>query len=310
MRFQGACRPEIASHPDAGLTELANAQWGVVARWQLPAIGVTLSMLKTRIARGSMTRLHRGVYVVGHSRLTPHGHALAAVLAAGPGAALSHRSAAWLHGIGARGGRSDVTTTARAAGAASFRVHRTTVLTASDLTTVEAIPVTTVARTLVDLAGVVSHERLRKALSEAERMLLIDMCELARARERTRTRNGPGHARLQAVLAEHAAHGAQIDRSKLERRFVALARRAGLPLPRLNLWIDGMEVDAVWPRERIAVELDSWEFHRHRRAFQHDREKGNALTAAGWTVLRFTHHDIADRPAEVAAQLRHFVAPG
>lgn len=293
------------------LTELANSQWGVVARWQLADVGVTLSMLKTRVARGSLTRLHRGVYAVGHRRLQPQAHTLAAVLAVGPGAVASHRDAAWLHGL--RPGnhrRADVATTRRGvAGTDRIAVHRTAVLTAEDVATVKGIPVTSVARTLVDLAGVVARDELAKALSEAERLRLLDMGPLTAAIARTAQRSGPGRARLLAVLDEHAAHGAEFDRSELERRFLALTVQAGLPRPRLNHWVDGMEVDAVWPAPRIAVELDGWEYHRHRRAFQRDREKTNALTAAGWTVLRFTHHDVTRRPAEVAAQLSPLVSP-
>lgn len=291
------------------LVELANSQWGVVARWQLESIGVTLSMLKTRVARGSLTRLHRGVYVVGHRQLRPQAHTLAAVLAVGPGAVASHRDAAWLHGL--RPGnhaRTDVTTTRR--GVAShgrIAVHRTSALHAEDVTEVDGIPVTTVARTLADLAGVVPPDHLAKALSEAERLLMLDMRALERAIERTRTRTGPGLTRLRAVLADHAAHGVEHDRSRMERRFAALVREAGLPRPRLNHLVEGVEVDAVWPRERVAVELDSWSFHHHRRAFQRDREKGNALAAAGWTVLRFTYRDVTERPREVAARLSPLV---
>jgi len=269
-------------------------------------------MVRARLARGSLTRLHRGVYVVGHRRLQARAHTMAAVLAVGPGAVASHRDAAWLHGL--RPGnhrRSDVTTTRRGVrGSEGIAVHRTTVLSADEVTAVDGIPVTTVARTLVDLAAVVPRDHLAKALSEAERLQLLDVRALERAMERTRTRARSGQARLRAVLADHAAHGVQLDRSQLERRFAALLRDAGLPRPRLNHVIEGVEVDAVWPRERVAVELDGWQFHRHRRAFQRDREKGNALVAAGWTVLRFTHRDVAERPAEVAAQLSPLVRSG
>jgi predicted transcriptional regulator of viral defense system len=294
------------------LVELANSQWGVVARRQLGSIGLTPTMVRDRLARGSLTRLHRGVYVVGHRQLRPQAHTLAAVLAVGPGAVASHRDAAWLHGL--RPGnhrRADVTATRRGVGSSDrIAVHRTTALHADDVTEIDGIPVTSIARTLVDLAAVVPRDHLAKALSEAERLLLLDMRALDRAIERTRHRTGPGHARLRAVLADHAAHGVEHDRSKLERRFAALVRDAGLPRPRLNHWIEGVEVDAVWPRERVAVELDSWTFHRHRRAFQRDREKGNILTAAGWTVLRFTYRDVTERPREVAAQLGPLVRAG
>lgn len=234
------------------------------------------------------------------------------MLAVGPGAVASHRDAAWLHGL--RPGnhaRSDVTTTRR--GVASndrIAVHRTSPLDAEDVTEVDRIPVTTVARTVVDLAAIVPHDHLAKALSEAERLRLLDVRALEAVMARTRTRAGSGHARLCAVLADHAAHGVAHDRSKLERRFAALVRDAGLPRPRLNHVIEGVEVDAVWPCERVAVELDSWEFHRHRRAFQRDREKANALTSAGWTVLRFTYRDVTERPGDVAARLGPLVAPG
>jgi len=290
-------------------TELANAQWGVVARRQLAPLGLTATMVRDRIERGQLTRLHRGVYVVGHRRLTAHGRALAAVLAAGPGAALSHRDAAWLHGLGSLpSGRVAVTRAGRAPSTATIAAHGTTTLTDADVTTVDAIPVTTVARTLVDLASVLPVDRLATAMSEAERRYLLDVNELLAAAERTRARRGPGHARLHAVLADHAEHGAQHDRSRMERRFLALTRAAGLPGPRLNAWIEGAEVDAVWSRERVAVELDSWEFHHHRRAFQRDREKGNELTAAGWTVLRFTWRDVTRRPEAVASQLRRVLS--
>jgi len=291
------------------LTKLANQQWGVVARRQLAALEVTPAMVKARVARGSLTRLHRGVYAVGHRRLTPRGRALAAVLAVGPGAALSHRSAAWLHELAPLPQRRiEVTTAARATAGAAIDLHRSTALDARDLTVVDGIPVTTLARTLVDLASVVPRDRLATAVAEAERRLLLDVDALTAAIERTRGRRGPGHARLRAVLADHAAHGIQLDRSELERRFLALVRRADLPRPRLNHVVGGLEIDAVWPARRLAVELDGWAFHRHRRAFQRDRDKGNTLAAAGWTLLRFTHRDVAGRPEAVASQLRRVLA--
>lgn len=256
--------------------------------------------------RGSLTRLHRGVYAVGHQQLRARAHTLAAVLAAGPGAVASHRDAAWLHGLRPGGhARSDVTTTRRGATSTpAIAVHRTTVLPPEHVTTVDGIPTTTVARTLVDLADHLAPDHLAKAVSEAERLQRFDLHALHEAMNRTEHRNGPGHARLRAVLADLATHGTDDDHSKLERRFADLIRRTDLPRPRLNHWIDGLEVDAVWPGHGIAVELDSWEFHRHRRAFQRDREKANTLTANGWTVLRYTHRDLTTRPDQVVAQLR------
>lgn len=277
----------------------------MVARWQLGAIGLTLSMLKTRVARGSLTRLHRGVYAVGHRQLRLEAHSLAAVLAVGPDAVASHRDAAWLHGL--RPGnhrRSDVTTTRRVRSTDRIDVHRTTVLTPADVTIQGGVPVTTVARTLVDLAGVVPRDHLAKAVSEAERLQRFDPRAVEAALDRTRQRSRPGRAAIESVLDEHRAHGLQLDAETLERLLLALVTAHDLPRPLIRHMVDGREVDACWPRALLAVELDGWEFHRHRRAFQRDREKSNVLTAAGWTVLRFTHHDLTQRPAYVAGQLR------
>lgn len=267
-------------------------------------------MVRDRLARGSLTRLHRGVYAVGHRQLRFDGHAVAAVLAIGAGAVLSHRDAARLHGIRPSNRRRlDVTTRRRGVASTSrIDVHRTTVLTPGDVTRIERIPVTSLARTLVDLAGVVPPDHLAKALSEAERIHRVDVGAIEAALDRLRHRNGPGNARLEAVLADHDARGLELTRRELEHRFLALVGDGGeLPRPRTNAMIDGMEVDAVWPAARVAVELDGWEFHRHRRAFQNDREKANALTTAGWTVLRFTHYDVVHRPAHVREQLRRVV---
>jgi very-short-patch-repair endonuclease len=276
----------------------------VVARWQFGEIGVTLSMLKTRLARGSLAPLHRGVYAVGHRQLRPEAHSLAAVLAAGPGAVASHRDAAWLHGL--RPGnhrRSDVTTTRRVRSTDRIRVHRTTALSPDDVTTVDGIPVTTVARTLVDLACVVPVDHLEKVILEADRRRLLDVRSVDAALARTLQRTAGGRATLIAALDQHASYALQLDAGTMERLLLAIVRSNALPPPLIRHMLDGREIDACWPQARVAVELDGWEFHRHRRAFQSDREKSNTLTVAGWTVLRFTHHDLAHRPAYVAEQL-------
>ena len=215
------------------LTELANRQLGVVARWQLAAEGVTPAMLKSRVANGSLTRLHRGVYAVGHRQLRREGHYLAAVLAVGPGAVLSHRDAACLHGL--RPGdhrRTDVSTERRVKSTVRIAVHRTTVLAPDDVTRVGAVPVTSLGRTLVDLAGVVPRDHLAKALAEAERVHRVDVRAIEGALERLRHRAGPGNARLAAVLAQHRAHGLEVTRRELEQRFLALFDGDGSDLPR------------------------------------------------------------------------------
>lgn len=292
------------------IAALAERQHGVVARRQLPALGVTRSMVETRLAAGSLMPLHRGVFAVGHRRLRTEGHWLAAVLAVGPGASLSHREAAALHGLRpSNRTRIDITTTRRGRAAQpGITIHRTTVLDAQDLTVVNAIPVTTVARTLVDLAQVVPRDHLAKALREAEYLRVADVHEIEDALHRTRTRHGKGHANLRAVLEEHRRRGIQLTRSVLEDRFLALLDAAQLPRPLTNAHVHGDEVDAFWPARRLVVELDGYARHSDRHAFQRDRDKGNALTAAGLTVLRFTHDDVVRRPDHTVCRLRTFLA--
>jgi very-short-patch-repair endonuclease len=232
------------------------------------------------------------------------------VLAVGPDAVLSHRDAAALHGLrSANHPRVDVTTRADIKSTARIAVHRTSMLEPADVKTRDGIPVTTVARTLVDLAAVVSREHLAKALNEAERQRTLDVVALEAAIERTRNRPDPSHARITAVLQEHRQQGTQLTRSELEDRFRALLDRHGIAIPHLNATIQGEEVDALWREHKLVVELDGYAFHHDRRAFQRDREKGNALTAAGYTVLRFTHDDVIRRPAQVAARLDAALAP-
>jgi very-short-patch-repair endonuclease len=299
-----------AVRPDAVVARLAAGQHGVVARRQLIEAGLSPTVVRVRVAKGVLIPLHPGVYAVGHRQLRVEGHWLAAVLAAGPGAVLSHREAAALHGLRpSNRPRIDVTTVRRGRTApGGVDLHETRTLGDRDLTAIDAIPVTTVARTLVDLAGVVSRDHLAKALREAEHQRTADLQQIEEAMRRTRNRPGRGHATLRAVLQEHAHRGTQLTRSVLEDRFAALLDAHDLPRARINAHVEGYEVDAFWPHAGLVVELDGWERHRDRHAFQRDREKGNALTAAGLTVLRFTHDDVVNRPADVAGRIGALLA--
>jgi very-short-patch-repair endonuclease len=294
---------------DQRIAALAARQHGVVARRQLLELGASATMVHDRVHRGLLLPIHRAVYAVGHRQLRREGRWLAAVLAVGPGAVLSHRDAAGLHDLRpANHERVDVTTTRRGRGSQSgIAVHHATHLHPLDVTTLRGIPVTSVARTIVDLASVVPQHGLAKAVNEAERQQTFDLTAVEDALARTRTRNGTGHAKLRAILAEAAAHCLHLTRSELEDRFLALVERHGLPRPKTNVWIGPHEVDALWPTHRLAVELDGWSSHHTRRAFQRDRTKANALQAKGLRVLRYTYADIARRPAEVAGELRGFL---
>jgi very-short-patch-repair endonuclease/predicted transcriptional regulator of viral defense system len=311
-RKEVAERPENVDHPDRALGELAARQHGVVARRQLEVAGVTLSMLKSRLASGQLVRLHRGVYAVGHDRLRREGWWMAAVLAVGPGALLSHRDAAALHGLRPPGdhARWEVTTTGRGSSTRTIRVLRTVALDAGDVACIDGIPVTSVARTLVDLAGSVPRSQLAKALDEAERRRVFDLPAIEHAMATTARRRGQGHAELRAALARLAAIGAHVTRSELEDRFVALLDAHDLPRPATNVDVEGMEVDACWRTQRLVVELDGWGAHATRRAFQQDRDRGNDLELAGWRLLRFTWADVTRRADDTAGRVARALARG
>lgn len=301
---------QTCAHPDEAIAELAARQHGVVARRQLVAVGVTAQMLRSRIARRQLVPLHRGVYAAGHAKLRREGHWLAAVLAAGPDAALSHRDAAALHELGAANHqRIDVTTSRRGREERpGLTLHRS-LLPAADVTTVGEIAVTSVARTLVDLAGILPAARLNRALAEAERRNLLDVGAVEEVAERMRTRRGAAHRVLRAALADAARDGLTLTRSELEERFLRLVHAHDLPPPAINAQVDGYEVDAWWRRQRLVVELDGYAYHHARTAFQSDRTKANALLLAGIRVLRFTHRDVVDRGSATAASIAAALTP-
>jgi very-short-patch-repair endonuclease len=215
------------------------------------------------------------------------------VLACGPGAALSHRAAAALWGL--RPAWRDYREVSAARSVKRVRgviVHRPRTI---EWTVERGIPVTTVSRTLVDIADVVTPRVLRAVLEQTE-FLRLDAAPVPIPGRR-------GHGRLLATLAELAPL-VSMTRSELEARFLELCRRAGLPAPEVNTVIEGMEVDFAWPEARVAVETDGWEAHGTRTAFRRDRRRSAALALAGWTVLRFTYEDVVHDPGYVVATLR------
>jgi very-short-patch-repair endonuclease len=292
-------------HADRVVATLAARQWGVVARRQLLDLGLTHAMVGERVRSGRLLPLHRGVYAVGHARLRREGHWLAAVLAVGTGAVLSHRDAAGLHDLRpANHAHVDVTTLRQPRSIRGISIHRTTVLDAQDITTIHGISTTTVARTLVDLAGHVPQDHLAKAVREAERRHAFDLREVEAALARTRGRRGRGHRAMREAIAECAAFEHSPTRSPLEDAFLRLVRGSRLPLPSTNALVEGFEVDAVWRAQRVAVELDGWTDHQTRRAFEADRERDAVLMAAGWRVIRVTHRQLGERPDHVLSTLR------
>lgn len=216
---------------------------------------------------------------------------------------VSHRDAAGLYGVRPANHRDiDVTLPRSRTPLAGVCLHRAA-LPPHDVTRMDGIPVTTLARTLVDLADVVPPHQLRRALHEAERVHRNDVREIERIMERTRTRPGGGHAPLRAALADARAHGVRRTRSDLEEIFYGLTERFGIPRPRMNRIVHDCEVDVWWPAERVAVEVDGWQSHGTRQAFQRDREKGNQLALHGILLLRFTHRDVTRQPERVAREV-------
>lgn len=295
---------------DEVISRLAERQYGVVARRQLVARGVGNRAIGDRLARSLLVPLHRGVYAFGHRQLRIEGRWLAAVLAAGEGAVLSHRDAAALHGMRKRpdSQRVSVTSPASPRRIEGLWLFPRRPLIAEDVTTVDGIPVTAPARTLVDLAPLLTPGQLQATMGEADRRGLLDVATVERALRRAMGRHGQGHARLRDALDAHVNHGATLTRSALEECFLDMALAAGLPRPLLNAPAAGVEVDALWPAERLVVELDGRAHHKERAAAAWDREKANRLQAAGYLVLRFLHGDVVHRPAYVIEAIEQALA--
>ena len=299
-------RGQKCSDPiDVAVAALADAQHGVVARQQLLALGLTPRSLDRRLARSILVPLHRGVYAFGHRRLAIEGRWLAAVLAAGSGAVLSHRDAAALHGMRKRpeSRRVSVTTARNVRAAPGLWVFARRSLHEDDVTIVRGIPTTSPARTLVDLAPMLTAAQLAATLGETDRRGLLDVAAVEAALKRLKSRHGHGHRRLTTAVDAHLQHGAVLLRSELEERFLDLVLHARLPRPRLNAPAAGFQVDALWPAERVVVELDGWAHHKERAAAAQDRDRTNRLQVAGYLVLRFMHGDLVARPTEVAGAI-------
>jgi very-short-patch-repair endonuclease len=277
-------------------------QHGVITRRQLLELGLGDREIGRRVRAGRLHRVYRGVYAVGHPRLTMQGRVLAAVLAYGDRTVASHRTAAVLWKLlPERGPRVDVTVPG--GGGRSRRgaiiVHRSP-LPPGDVTTRHGIPVTTPARTLVDLADSLPRRAIERALDEAA-YLRLDLPALRPVPGRR------GAGRLRRVLAGHEA-GSTRTRSELEELMLGLCRRAGLPQPEINQKIEGYEADFVWREPRLIVETDSWGAHGTRSAFEWDRRRDAEHTTAGWRVVRVTIRRLEEEPDAVAEQLRLLLA--
>jgi predicted transcriptional regulator of viral defense system len=271
-----------------GVVGVAERQWGVVSRAQLLGLGISPAAIAMWRRRGRLHVVYRGAYAVGHASLGREGRRLAAVLACGPGAVLSHKSAASHWGLlRTDQTRIDVTAPRGRHGAPGIRLHRSRSLDAQDITSHEGIPITSVSRTLLDLAATARPSELERAVAQAERLQLYDHRAITDVIAR-----GNGH-RGTAILARATTREAKWTRNEWEAAFLELIRTAGLPEPLTNDAFDApdhghCEPDYHWPTHRVIVETDGWETHGTRAAFRADRAKDAALTASGYRVLRFT----------------------
>lgn len=284
------------------LARIAGAAHGVVTRAELLRAGITPAQIRQRLHAGALLAEHRGVYRVGHRAPSIEARYLAAVRACGAEALLCGHAAAFL--LGVRRGRPPMPevrapTERRIAG---VRTHRARRIDPRDATTWRGVPVTSVARTLVDLAATLSPDELARA------------CDEAGVRHETtprqvdavlrRSPNAPGAGRLRAVLRGDA----RVTLSALERRFLQRLREARLELPETNRAIDGRRLDCRWPARRLTVELDGYRYHHSRHAWEQDRRRAREARARGDDFRRYTYGDVFDEPALMLAELRALLA--
>jgi very-short-patch-repair endonuclease/predicted transcriptional regulator of viral defense system len=290
---------------DAAISVIAGRQHGVIGYPQLKALGLSRQSIDHRVRNGRLHRIHRGVYAVGHKRLTPHGRWMAAVLAGGDRGVLSHRSAAALWQLLPARGHTHVTTPRDLHNRDGIQFHSQS-LQPDEVTIHDGIPVTTVARTLLDIAAT-EPAQLERAFNEAEYRRLWDATGVAALLERYPRRPG---AKALARLADAPLKG--ITREELEHTFHALVERHDLPKPLRNqpLTIGDRTYhpDAMWPEARLIVELDGRGAHDTTSRFDDDRERDRILTRAGWIVIRLTWKHVTTDADQVATDLRALTA--
>jgi very-short-patch-repair endonuclease len=272
----------------------------VVSRAQLIELGFSRQAILRRLESNRLRRVHAGVYAVGHWALTPASRDLAAVLACGPQALLSHRAAGRRLRLLRGEGRIEVTAPRGCKPKPGIAVHRTRVLGPEDRITVEGIPVTSVARTLVDLADVLTDRRLAAVVNEAEVRRVFDLAALEATLERLPGR--AGRHRLERVLAAYAEPpGYSI--TEAEALLLRLCREHGLPKPQ-RIALAGYELDFYWSDARLAIEVDGGPFHRTRRAFHEDRRRDRRLASQGIQVARVPWLDLTEGAAQLALELK------
>jgi very-short-patch-repair endonuclease len=279
---------------DRLIGDLASRQYGVVSRSQLLAMGIGTGAIQSRLRKHYLHQLHRGVYAVGHMALVPLAREMAAVLACGLMAAISHRSAAvvWHLLWASDDAEIDVTVVGGKGCRPGLRIHRSRLLWPRDVQHLRGLPVTAPWRTLVDLAETATDRELERATHEALTRRLLSASRLQSQLADYRGRRGIG--RLKKLLED--ADPPTLTRSEAEERFLALVRAAGLPAPEVNVRVRGHEVDFLWRDQGLVVEVDGFQFHSTRAAFERDRRRDAELQSAGLRVLRVTWRQVVEAP--------------
>jgi very-short-patch-repair endonuclease len=286
-----------------GLAQLAARQHGVVARRQITALGIGRGQVARLVSKAHLHRLYRCVYAVGHTRISLRGRWMAAVLACGSDAVLSHAAAAALWEL--RGAPTIIDVTAPSKRAHNrIRCHVAALAEPRDLTVIDAIPVTSLERTLMDIAHTLSRLRLRSILEAAQRRDLLDRPRLDAMLAGNTGHRGAGA--LRSMLGE-LTDAAPWTQSELERDFLELIREAGLPEPACNVIVAGELVDFYWPAQRLVVEVDGFAFHSSRRAFEANRRLDIKLQVVGLRVIRVTYQQIVRHRSALLNDLRRLL---
>lgn len=296
---------EEAQPRGARLAGLARRQHGVVSIRQLHRLGFDKDAASEALAAGRLHRLYQGVYAVGHTDISLQGWCLAAVLASGPGALLSHYSAAWLWKLTpTQPVPAHTTGPSPRARRLPIHIHRSRTFTDADCALIDNIPVTSVPRTLLDQAALVDSRRLKRLLKRSEEGELFDLPAVHDVLSRNKGHRG--RKRLERAIALYEPP--PFTRSEFETLFYEAVLAADLPTPRVNHDVAGMEIDLVWPEHRFAVELDLYETHGTRESFEGDRIRQEELLLGGFALTRVTGPRFEREPGEVMARLRRLLA--
>jgi very-short-patch-repair endonuclease len=281
---------------------VAGRQHGIVKGRQVREAGLTRQGIRRRVESGWLVPQYRGVYAVGHTALTHHSHLIAAVYACGEEALASHRAAAWLWGILRGSHPIEVTGPRSRERGNGFILHRSRLIHPEDRALIHNIPVTSLARTIVDCADVLPERRLGDVVHESEVRGLFDLAQVKRVLDRLPGRKG--RHKLRRVLSAYR-DVQPFSRSRAERFVFSMCNEHGLPTPRVNTWVGSHEVDFYWPEAGLVLEFDGGAVHRTTRAFYDDRQRDRTLATQGIHVVRATDRD---EPSALASELQQILA--